>query len=82
MLENLQAFSERFSGAPQLSLFLKLDANKDDVAEVESRLKQQPACGELQIRFSGTGARTIQAGKRIGGCNGRAWYEIRYRMLL
>jgi cell division transport system permease protein len=42
MLENLQAFSERFSGTPQLSLFLKLEANKADVAEVESRLKQSP----------------------------------------
>jgi cell division transport system permease protein len=42
MLENLQAFSERFSGTPQLSLFLKLEANKTDVAEVESRLKQSP----------------------------------------
>jgi cell division transport system permease protein len=42
MLENLQAFSERFSGMPQLSLFLKLEATKDDIAEIESRLKQNP----------------------------------------
>ena len=41
-LENLRAFSGRFSSAPQLSLFLKLEASKDDVAEMESRLKQNP----------------------------------------
>ncbi|SEK99238.1 permease-like cell division protein FtsX [Nitrosovibrio tenuis] len=42
MLENLQALSGRFSGAPQLSLFLKLETNQDQVAELESRLKQNP----------------------------------------
>jgi cell division transport system permease protein len=49
MLENLQAFSERFSSTPQLSLFLKLEANKTDVAEIESRLKQSP--GVASFRF-------------------------------
>ncbi len=42
MLENLQTFSGGFAGAPQLSLFLKLEASKDDVAEIESSLKQNP----------------------------------------
>lgn len=42
MLENLQAFSGQVSGAPQLSLFLKLEAHKDSMAEIESRLRQNP----------------------------------------
>ena len=42
LLENLQAFSGQASGAPQLSLFLKLDANTDEVEQIESRLKQHP----------------------------------------
>jgi cell division transport system permease protein len=42
LLENLQAFSGQVSGAPQLSLFLKLDANTEEVEQIESRLKQHP----------------------------------------
>jgi cell division transport system permease protein len=42
LLENLQAFSGQVSGAPQLSLFLKLDANTGEVEQIESRLKQHP----------------------------------------
>ena len=42
LLENLQALSGQVSGAPQLSLFLKLDANKDEVAKIESCLEQHP----------------------------------------
>ncbi|MDE2367272.1 MAG: permease-like cell division protein FtsX, partial [Betaproteobacteria bacterium] len=42
ILENLQAFSGQFSSAPQLSLFLKLEADKDDMTDIESRLRQNP----------------------------------------
>ena len=42
LLENLQTLSGQFSGAPQLSLFLRLDASRDDVAEIESYLEQHP----------------------------------------
>ncbi|MBA4143651.1 MAG: ABC transporter permease [Nitrosospira sp.] len=42
LLENLQSLSTQFSGAPQLSLFLSLDANEEDVEEIQSRLKQHP----------------------------------------
>lgn len=49
MLENLQAFSEQFSGMPQLSLFLKLDASREDIAEIESRLKQSPAAASFKF---------------------------------
>ena len=34
LLENLQAFSGQVSGAPQLSLFLKLDANTEEVEQI------------------------------------------------
>jgi cell division transport system permease protein len=47
LLENLQSLSGQFSGAPQLSLFLKLDADSDAVAEIESRLKQHPDVGRF-----------------------------------
>jgi cell division transport system permease protein len=42
LLENVQALSGQFSGAPQLSLFLRLDVNKDEIAEIDTRLKQDP----------------------------------------
>lgn len=42
LLENLQSLSGQFSGVPQLSLFLKLEASDDDVAEVKSHLTQHP----------------------------------------
>ena len=47
LLENLQSLSGQFSGAPQLSLFLKLDADLEAVAEIESRLKQHPDVGRF-----------------------------------
>jgi len=47
LLENLQSLSGQFSGAPQLSLFLKLDADSEAVAEIESRLKQHPDVGRF-----------------------------------
>jgi cell division transport system permease protein len=47
LLENLQSLSGQFSGAPQLSLFLKLDADSEAVAEIESRLKEHPDVGRF-----------------------------------
>ena len=48
-LENLQALSGQFSGAPEFSLFLKLDANEDEVAEIEARLKQDPQVASFRF---------------------------------
>jgi cell division transport system permease protein len=42
LLENLQDLSGRFSARPQVSLFLKLNADAEAVAEIEFRLKQHP----------------------------------------
>lgn len=49
LLENLHAFSEQVPGAPQLSLFLKLDANTDEVEQIESRLKQHPEVASFEF---------------------------------
>ncbi|SCX61863.1 permease-like cell division protein FtsX [Nitrosospira sp. Nsp1] len=49
LLENLQALSGQFSGAPQLSLFLRLDADKDDVAKIESFLEQHPPVASFRF---------------------------------
>lgn len=49
MLENLQAFSGGFSAAPQLSLFLKPEASKEDVAEIESILKQNSKVADFRF---------------------------------
>ena len=49
LLENLQAFSGQVSGAPQLSLFLQLDSNTEEVAEIESRLKQHPQVASFEF---------------------------------
>ena len=49
LLGNLQAFSGQVSGAPQLSLFLASDANRDEVAQIGSRLKQHPQVASFQF---------------------------------
>lgn len=41
-LANLQGFSRELSAAPQISVFLTLDADRADAAQIESRLKQHP----------------------------------------
>jgi cell division transport system permease protein len=62
LLENLQSLSGQFSGAPQLSLFLKLDADAEAVAEIESYLKQHPDVGSF--RFVPKGAAFDQLKQR------------------
>src|SRR5512134_1216008 len=42
LLENVDAVSAQVDSAPQISLFLAVDAGKGDVAQVEGRLKQHP----------------------------------------
>lgn len=49
LLGNLQTFSGHISGAPQLSLFLALDANQDEVAQIGSRLKQHPQVASFRF---------------------------------
>jgi cell division transport system permease protein len=42
LLENLGRLSARVESAPQISLFLALDAGRGDVAQIEGRLRQHP----------------------------------------
>lgn len=49
LLGNLQTFSRHISGAPQLSLFLALDASRDEVAQIGARLKQHPQIASFQF---------------------------------
>lgn len=49
LLENLQAFSAQVSGAPQLSLFLELDADSDEVAQIGARLKEHPQVASFEF---------------------------------
>ncbi|MBI2311868.1 MAG: ABC transporter permease [Betaproteobacteria bacterium] len=42
LLENLQALSGQVNSAPQVSLFLALDAARSDVEKTEARLKSHP----------------------------------------
>jgi len=49
LLENFQTFSSQMSGAPQVSLFLKLDANNAEVEQIEASLKQHPQVGSFEF---------------------------------
>ena len=49
ILENLQGVAGQFSAAPQLSLFLKLDAGGEAVDEVKSRLEHHPHITTFQF---------------------------------
>ena len=49
LLGNLQAFSTQVSGAPQLSLFLELDTNGDEVAQIAARLKEHPQVASFEF---------------------------------
>src|SRR6187455_1196536 len=49
LLGNLQAFSTQVSGAPQLSLFLELDTNGDEVAQITARLKEHPQVASFEF---------------------------------
>lgn len=48
-LNNLQAFSRQLSSAPQISIFLALDAGAADVAAIESHLRAEPAVGRHEF---------------------------------
>ena len=66
LLENLQAFSGQASGAPQLSLFLKLDANTDEVEQIESRLKQHPQVASFNFISRDSALEQLKQGSGLG----------------
>jgi len=49
LLQNLSSVARQLTGNPQISLFLARDANKADIAGLETRLKQMP--GVRGLRF-------------------------------
>ena len=42
LIDNLQAASGQLAAEPQISAFLALDASRAEIAQIETRLKQQP----------------------------------------
>src|SRR5688500_4906450 len=50
-LENVETLSGQFSGGPQLSLFLKLNATQVEVGKIESFLKEKTNVVSLEIFF-------------------------------
>lgn len=48
-LSNLQALSARFSGDPELGIFLAADADKADASQLEARLKAHPAVARARF---------------------------------
>jgi len=49
LLENVDTVSAQVESAPQISLFLALDAGKGEVAQIEGRLRQQPQVKSYQF---------------------------------
>jgi len=49
LLGNAQSFSGQLSGAPQLSVFLKLGTDKDAIEKLESHLIQHPQIASFQF---------------------------------
>lgn len=49
LLKNVQGVVAQLSGAPQISLFLTMDAREDDIAELRSRLEANGAVAEVEF---------------------------------
>lgn len=65
LLGNLQAFSGQMSEAPQLSLFLELDADKDTISKIESRLKQHPQVANFQFISKDSALKQLKQGSEL-----------------
>ncbi|MEE8618164.1 MAG: permease-like cell division protein FtsX [Nitrosomonadaceae bacterium] len=66
LLGNLQTFSgQTSSGAPQLSLFLDLDADKATIAKIESRLKQHPQVANFQFISKDSALKQLMQGSGL-----------------
>ena len=49
ILENLESLSGIFSGSPEISLFMSRDASRDQVSEIERRLKSEPRVSHFKF---------------------------------
>lgn len=49
LVSNLQAASHQLTAAPQISAFMALDANRAEIAQIETRLKQTPRIAAYRL---------------------------------
>lgn len=49
LLQNVQGLAEQVAGTPQISVFLSLDSDKEDVARIGKQLKQHEAVGRVEF---------------------------------
>ncbi len=49
LLQNVQSLAEQVAGAPQISVFLSMDASRDDIARIGKQLKQLDAVGQVEF---------------------------------
>ena len=48
LLQNIQGLADRVAGMPQISVFLAMDAGRDDIARIGKQLKQLEAVGQVE----------------------------------
>lgn len=49
LLQNVQGLADQLTGTPQLSVFLSMDASKDDVARIGKQLQQNVGIGRTEF---------------------------------
>lgn len=65
-LVNLQSLSQGLAAAPQLSLFLALDANRADIAQIEGRLRQHAQVHKFKYVSREQALADMKAGTGLG----------------
>ncbi len=48
LLQNIQGLADRVAGMPQISVFLAMDAGRDDIARIGKQLKQLETVGQVE----------------------------------
>ena len=66
LLANLARLSQSSAAAPQLSLFMAVDAGHKDVAELEARLRRHEGIRELRFVPRDEALRRLKAGTALG----------------
>ncbi len=49
LLQNIQSLAEQVAGAPQISVFMSMDASHDDISRIGRQLKQHEAVGQVEF---------------------------------
>ena len=49
LLQNVQDLARQVAGTPQISVFLNMDASRDDIARIGKQLKQHEAVGQVEF---------------------------------